>query len=55
MRAGVFACLPNPPLFFLPPYPLPLSTPATQYKNSKFASNYKANPIGFETQISLRR
>ena len=30
MRAGVFACLPNPPLFFLPPYPLPLSTPATQ-------------------------
>ena len=22
--------LPNPPLFFLPPYPLPLSTPATQ-------------------------
>ena len=22
--------LPNPPLFSLPPYPLPLSTPATQ-------------------------
>ena len=26
-----------------------------QSKNSKFPSNYKANPIDFETQISLRR
>ena len=24
-------------------------------KNSKFPSNYKASPIDFETQISLRR
>ena len=26
-----------------------------QSKNSKFTSNYKASPIDFETQISLRR
>ena len=26
-----------------------------QSKNSKFPSNYKASPIDFETQISLRR
>ena len=26
-----------------------------QSKNGKFPSNYKAIPIGFETQISLRR
>ena len=26
-----------------------------QSKNGKFTSNYKANPIEFETQISLRR
>ena len=25
-----------------------------QSKNGKFTSNYKANPIDFETQISLR-
>ena len=57
MRAGVFACLPNPPLFFLPSSLslTPFDTRYAGYKNSKFASNYKANPIGFETQISLRR
>ena len=27
----------------------------TQSKNGKFTSNYKASPIDFETQISLRR
>ena len=26
-----------------------------QRKNGKFPSNYKASPIDFETQISLRR
>ena len=26
-----------------------------QSKNGKFPSNYKASPIDFETQISLRR
>ena len=26
-----------------------------QSKNGKFTSNYKASPIDFETQISLRR
>ena len=26
-----------------------------QSKNGKSTSNYEANPIGFETQISLRR
>ena len=26
-----------------------------QNKNGKFTSNYKASPIDFETQISLRR
>ena len=26
-----------------------------QSKNSQFPSNYKASPIDFETQISLRR
>ena len=26
-----------------------------QSKNGKFTSNYKASPIGFETQIFLRR
>ena len=26
-----------------------------QSKNGKFTSNYKASPINFETQISLRR
>ena len=26
-----------------------------QSKNSKFTSNYKASPIGFKMQISLRR
>ena len=26
-----------------------------QRKNGKFTSNYKASPIDFETQISLRR
>ena len=26
-----------------------------QSKNGKFTSNYKAGPIDFETQISLRR
>ena len=26
-----------------------------QSKNDKFTSNYKASPINFETQISLRR
>ena len=28
---------------------------AKQSKNGKFPSNYKASPIDFETQISLRR
>ena len=28
---------------------------AKQNKNGKFSSNYKASPIDFETQISLRR
>ena len=28
---------------------------AKQSKNGKFLSNYKASPINFETQISLRR
>ena len=27
----------------------------TQSKNGKFTSNYKASPIDFEMQISLRR
>ena len=26
-----------------------------QSKNGKFTSNYKASPVDFETQISLRR
>ena len=29
--------------------------PHIQSKNGKFPSNHKANPIDFETQISLRR
>ena len=56
MRAGVFACLPNPPLFFLPSLSptSPFDARYAGYKNGKFASNYKANLISFETQISLR-
>ena len=34
--------------------PTPFDARYASYKNSKFASNHKANPIGFETQISLR-
>ena len=37
------------------PGKLPLNTKAKQSKNGKFPSNYKAIPIDFETQISLRR
>ena len=29
--------------------------PQIRGKNGKFTSNYKTNPINFETQISLRR
>ena len=29
-KVSPFPSLPNPPPFSLPPYPLPLSTPATQ-------------------------
>ena len=55
MRAGVFACLPNPPSFFPSSVsPTPFDARYAGYKNGEFSSNYKANPIGFETQISLR-
>ena len=34
---------------------LPSNTNQNTAKKGKFSSNYKANPIDFETQISLRR
>ena len=54
---------PNPPLNRLSKYKPPgactwkiaLQYKVKQSKNGKFPSNYKANPIDFETQISLRR
>ena len=53
----------NPPLNhpskYKPPgactWKIALKYKVKQSKNGKFTSNYKANPIGFETQISLRR
>ena len=57
----------NPPLNrpskYKPPTPLPaglylkiaLKYKVKQSKNDKFHSNYKASPIDFETQLSLRR
>ena len=47
--------IPSPP----PPggctWKIALKYKVKQSKNGKFTSNYKANPIDFETQISLRR
>ena len=37
------------------PLQFTLKYKAKQSKNGKFLSNYKASPINFETQISLRR
>ena len=53
----------NPPLNSLSKYKPPGACPwkiafkykVKQSKNGKFTSNYKASPIGFETQISLHR
>ena len=53
----------NPPLNRPFKYKLPgglyleiaLKYKVKQSKNGKFSSNYKASPIDFETQISLRR
>ena len=53
----------NPPLNCLSKYKLlgacnwkiALKYKVKQSKNGKFTSNYKASPIDFETQFSLRR
>ena len=54
----------NPPLNrpskYKPPggactWKIALKYKVNQSKNDKFTSNYKASPIDFETQISLRR
>ena len=53
----------NPPLNrpskYKPPgactWKIALKYKVKQSKNGKFTSNYKASPIDFETQISLRR
>ena len=53
----------NPPLNRPSKYKTPgglyleiaLKCKVKQSKNGKFPSNYKASPIDFETQISLRR
>ena len=48
----------NPPLNRPSKYKPPeitLKYKVKQSKNGKFTSNYKASPIEFETQISLRR
>ena len=49
----------NRPSKYKPPgactWKIALQYKVKQSKNGKFPSNYKANPIDFETQISLRR
>ena len=49
----------NRPSKYKPPWGLVLGNcpqyKVKQSKNGKFPSNYKASPIDFETQISLRR
>ena len=49
----------NRPSKYKPPgactWKIALRHKVEQRKNGKFTSNYKASPIDFETQISLRR
>ena len=49
----------NRPCKYKPPWAciwkITLKYKVKQSKNGKFTSNYKASPIDFETQISLRR
>ena len=45
----------NRPSKYKPPGGLYLESKVKQSKNDKFTFNYKASPIDFETQISLRR
>ena len=50
-----FCMSPQSPSFFPSSVsPTPFDARYAGYKNGKSSSNYKANPIGFETQISLR-
>ena len=48
-----------PPNKYKPPractWKIALKYKVKQSQNGKFTSNYKARPIDFETQISLRR
>ena len=46
---------PPPPALESCTWKIALKYKVKQSKNGKFTSNYKASPIDFETQISLRR